>query len=81
MELALEMKEHIKRARAQTVLAEFPGPPVLLGGSQGTQERTASWIDAWVRGMSVNEKNSLKFNFPQTHRFPRNHTAAFGDPL
>ena len=34
-ELALEMKEHIERARAQTVLAEFPGPPVLLGGSQG----------------------------------------------
>ena len=35
VELALEMKEHGERARAQTVLAEFPGPPVLLGGSQG----------------------------------------------
>jgi hypothetical protein len=35
VELALVMSEHAQRARVQTVLAEFPGPPVLLGGSQG----------------------------------------------
>ena len=28
-------KTRIERARAQTVLAEFPDPPALLGGSQG----------------------------------------------
>ena len=35
VELARKMKKHMGRPRAQTVLAEFPGPPVLLGGSQG----------------------------------------------
>ena len=35
VELALDMNEHAERARAQTVLAEFPGPLALLGGSQG----------------------------------------------
>ena len=29
------MNEHISGPRAQTVLAEFPGPSVLLGVSQG----------------------------------------------
>ena len=41
VELALEMNKHAERARAQTVLAEFPGPPVLLGGSQGVCKRAA----------------------------------------
>ena len=45
MELALVVKKHIKRARAQTVLAEFPGPPVLLGGSQGVQRNAASQMN------------------------------------
>ena len=35
VELARKMREHIERARAQTVLAEFPGLSVLLGGAQG----------------------------------------------
>ena len=33
VELALDMNEHAERARAQTVLAEFPDSPVLLGVS------------------------------------------------
>lgn len=35
VELALDMSEHAERARAQTVLAEFPDSPVLLGVSKG----------------------------------------------
>jgi hypothetical protein len=36
--------------RAQTVLAEFPGPPVLLGGPQGREKQTdrslsAMWLE------------------------------------
>ena len=35
VELALNVRKHLGGPSAQTVLAEFPGPPVLLGGSQG----------------------------------------------
>ena len=49
VELARKMKKHMGRPRAQTVLAEFPGPPVLLGSSQGVPKSSSVVMRAAIR--------------------------------
>ena len=46
VELARNMIEHIGGPRAQIVLAEFPGPPVLLGSSQGVPRSSSGAMQA-----------------------------------
>ena len=62
MELALDMKEHIERARAQTVLAEFPGPSVLLGVLQGGNSKLC-------RGAGGCESGNVDFRVFTLHAF------------